>query len=526
MARSTPFQPVIRRLSDDFSIERVFPHFARRPGCLWFDSVPTSAPSAPHSPPPPSLGHSSPAENASPAEDVVPLDAAVDLPSARYSYLMSDPLRTLVAEVGGPDPWPELEAWYRAMPVSEAAGLPPMQGGIAGLLGYEAATWLERVGLARHNDLPTPAMSLGLYDWTIATDHHQQQSWLISQGFCDAADGRVDNRSDARSVADRQQRARDRADQIERQIGIALQQAPPSAPACDPRVTCDRDQVSSNFSGADFRRAVADVVQRIGAGDSFQVNLAQRLLHPALLPSAALYRRLRRTNPAPYSVYYHGDGFDVLSSSPELFLKLDQRTVQTRPIKGTVPRTGDHEADRRLAESLQQSQKDRAENIMIVDLMRNDLSRVCTDSSVKVRQLCQLECYQCVQHLVSIVEGELRDEMSVIDLLKACFPGGSVTGAPKIEAMRTIAELEPHRRGPYCGSMGYISCSGQAEFNILIRTITATQGQWQLHVGGGITARSNPLSEEAETWAKAEGLLRALPAAPPQTSSLPDDAGT
>ncbi|WP_442507308.1 anthranilate synthase component I family protein [Novipirellula sp. SH528] len=474
MTRSTPFHPVIRRLADDFSIERVFSHFASRPGCLWFDSVPKST---------------------------SPVD--VDLPLPRYSFLMSDPIATLIADVGDPDPWPVLEQWYRHLPTTKVADLPPMQGGIAGLIGYEAATWLEQVGVSCRNDLPTPAMSLGLYDWTIAMDHGKGLSWLICQGFS----------SDGRTASDPQQRQRamHRADEIEEQITLALNGASGIASPSHSHDRCDRNQVTSNFTSDAFRAAVADVVQRICGGDSFQVNLAQRLLHPAVLSSADLYRRLRVANPAPYSVYYHGDEFEVLSSSPELFLKLDGSTVQTRPIKGTVPRTGDAAEDQRLAESLQQSIKDRAENIMIVDLMRNDLSRVCSDESVQVRKLCQVERYQFVQHLVSIVEGTLRDDCSVIDLLKACFPGGSITGAPKIEAMRTIAELEPDRRGPYCGSMGYISCSGHAEFNILIRTITAAGGQWQIPVGGGITARSNPESEEAETWTKAEGILRALP---------------
>ncbi|GAA5510590.1 anthranilate synthase component I family protein [Novipirellula caenicola] len=489
MTRSPLSLPVIRRLSDDFSIERVFPHFATRPGCLWFDSVPKPT---------------------SPADD--------DVPPPRYSFLMSDPVATLVANVGDPDPWPVLQRWYRQLPSIRAANLPPMQGGIAGLIGYEAATWLERIGVSRRNDLPTPAMSLGLYGWTIAMDHAEETSWLICQGFEDN-DGLV-------AGPGQLERAIMRADEIEDQIQQALKTSEQTATSraqtsqhnqaapYDQAGPCDRTQVTSNFSSQAFRDAVADVVNRIRSGDSFQVNLAQRLLHPAVMPSAELYRRLRMVNPAPYSVYYHGDEFEVLSSSPELFLKLDGRHVQTRPIKGTVPRTGDAAADQRLAESLQQSLKDRAENIMIVDLMRNDLSRVCRDDSVQVRKLCQVERYQFVQHLVSIVEGTLRDDCNVIDLLKACFPGGSVTGAPKIEAMRTIAELEPDRRGPYCGSMGYISCSGHAEFNILIRTVTAAGGQWQIPVGGGITARSNPVSEEAETWTKAEGILRALPAPP------------
>ena len=276
--------------------------------------------------------------------------------------------------------------------------------------------------------------------------------------------------------------------------------------------------VVSNFSGAQFRAAVASIVERICGGDSFQVNLAQRLLAAQTIDPDALYLRLRRVNAAPFAGYYDGGPFQVISSSPEGFLQVRGRRVMTRPIKGTVPRRGDADVDRQLAETLAASEKDRAENIMIVDLMRNDLSRVCTDESVVVSQLCEVEPYRYVQHLVSAVEGRLRPGVGVVDLLRACFPGGSVTGAPKIEAMKTIAELEPNPRGPYCGSMGYISCSGDADFNILIRTITATGGRLQIPVGGGITARSNPAAEEAETWAKAEGMLQALP---PE----PDDAG-
>ncbi len=191
-------------------------------------------------------------------------------------------------------------------------------------------------------------------------------------------------------------------------------------------------------------------------------------------------------------------------------MKLRGGRVETRPIKGTVRRTGEPSEDARLADELASSQKDLAENVMIVDLMRNDLSRVCEDESVQVQQLCKVERYQYVQHLVSVVEGRLRQGKTAVDLLRACFPGGSVTGAPKIEAMRSIARLEPNPRGPYCGSIGYISCGGDADFNILIRTITAAHGYWQIPVGGGITARSDPAEEEAETWAKAEGMLRAI----------------
>ncbi|TWT76370.1 Aminodeoxychorismate synthase component 1 [Planctomycetes bacterium CA13] len=473
--------PVVRRLPPKFSISEVFPAFASRTGCLWFDSVPSTDLSLASG-----------------------LSGDSSLPLARYSFLMSDPIDTLIAHCGANDPWPVLNRWVSRLPLMPRHDLPPMQGGIAGLIGYEAATWLESVGLSPNEDFPTPAMSLGLYDWTIATDHAQKNSWLISQGF-------TANNEPKDSPSEREHRAIRRADEIETIIERAMRVAHSKRESDAVDFEGPSESVTSNFSSEQFRICVSTIIDRIRAGDFFQANLAQRLLHPETLPPPKLYQRLRAANPAPYSVFYHGDGFDVLSSSPEAFLKLSDGTVETRPIKGTVPRTGDVANDQILANGLLQSKKDRAENIMIVDLMRNDLSRVCTDDSVRVRKLCQIERYQFVQHLVSIVVGKLRNDQNVVDLLKACFPGGSVTGAPKIEAMRTIAELEPHRRGPYCGSMGYISCTGDAEFNILIRTITSTGGYWQIPVGGGITARSVPEAEETETWTKAKGLLRALP---------------
>ncbi|TWU36212.1 Aminodeoxychorismate synthase component 1 [Novipirellula artificiosorum] len=421
---------------------------------------------------------------------------------------MSDPLRTLVAYPGDPDPWPTLQGWVRSLPLHRSIDLPPMQGGIAGLIGYEAATWLEAVGASSHNDFPTPAISLGLYDWVIATDHDRGVSWLISQGFAEDPTQTDDDSLRSKRAVERSDEVMAMLEDAMAMLENAMDRPDRPRPSNSPTVA---PSLQSNFSSEQFRSAVAEIVERIRAGDFFQVNLAQRLVQRASISSQALFQRLRDSNPAPYSVYYQGAGFEVLSSSPELFIKLNQGCVETRPIKGTVRRTGDLATDLALGDSLLQSEKDRAENIMIVDLMRNDLSRVCTDESVRVRKLCQLERYKFVQHLVSIVEGRLRSDQNVVDLLKACFPGGSITGAPKIEAMRKIAQLEPHCRGPYCGSMGYISCSGDAEFNILIRTITATQDHWLIPVGGGITARSHPEAEEAETWAKAEGILRALP---------------
>ncbi len=422
---------------------------------------------------------------------------------------MADPIDRLIASVGDRSPWPQLHSWSRSLPSDCALQLPPFQGGIAGLVGYESATWLEPVGRSRLDDFATPAMSVGLYDWTIASDHRRGMSWIISQGL------------GAGSGDERYRRAEARADQVEAWLA-GSHTAPavwPSRPdsLAQPMppnyVPTQYANVWSNFSSDQFRAAIVDIIDRIGRGDSFQVNLAQRLLSPATCSAPELYRRLRQCNPAPYGGYYastdqRGSRFAVLSSSPEGFLQIRGTDIETRPIKGTVPRTGNPIDDRRLATQLSDSEKDRAENTMIVDLMRNDLSRVCLDESVNVPQWCGLEQYQHVQHLVSVIRGKLEPGKSAIDALQACFPGGSVTGAPKIEAMRTIAELEPHRRGPYCGSLGYISCGGSADFNILIRTITAADGYWQIPVGGGITARSDAELEEAETWTKSEGMLR------------------
>ncbi len=298
-------------------------------------------------------------------------------------------------------------------------------------------------------------MSIGLYDWVIATDHTQGTSWIISQGL------------GSESSVERFKRATERADQLEAWLagndaafkvsravsGRDAANLDRPLPMPQHYVRTDRANIWSNFSSDQFRPAVAKIVAGIGRGDTFQVNLAQRLLSSATLRSAELYLRLRQCNPAPYGGFYSsvdrlGEPFQVLSSSPEGFLQVRGGRIETRPIKGTVARTGDVAEDLRLAKQLSQSEKDRAENTMIVDLMRNDLSRVCTDESIKVTQLCRLEQYQHVQHLVSVVQGELQSDKTAIDALKACFPGGSVTGAPKIEAMRTIAESGAASSGP------------------------------------------------------------------------------
>ncbi len=271
-----------------------------------------------------------------------------------------------------------------------------------------------------------------------------------------------------------------------------------------------RRGISSNFSADGYRRAVQRVIDYIRAGDVFQVNLSQRLLHPAKTPSVDLYCRLRERNPAPFAGYLDGGDWQLASASPERFIRVEGGRVETRPIKGTRGRSPHPVADLFTGDDLRASEKDRAENVMIVDLLRNDLSRTCRPDSVRVSQLCGLETYEYVQHLVSVVEGTVRPECAPLDVLRTSFPGGSVTGAPKIRAIEIIAELEPTVRGAYCGSLGYIGVGGRMDTSILIRTITAARGWWQLPVGGGIVAQSDPREEYDETWHKAAGLLRAL----------------
>jgi para-aminobenzoate synthetase component 1 len=271
-----------------------------------------------------------------------------------------------------------------------------------------------------------------------------------------------------------------------------------------------REGVSSNFDRSGYLAAVRRAVEYIHAGDCFQVNLSQRLLHPATLPPLELYGRLRECNPAPFAGFLDLGDFAVASASPERFVRVAHGEVETRPIKGTRPRGRTPAEDQRLVDELRASPKDLAENVMIVDLLRNDLGRVCEYGSVRVTRVCEVETFPFVHHLVSEVRGKLRPDRTPMDLLKAAFPGGSVTGAPKVRAMEIIAELEPTARGPYCGSLGYVGFDGTADANILIRTFTIGRGWMQFPVGGGIVADSDPAREYEETLHKAAGLLRAL----------------
>jgi para-aminobenzoate synthetase component I len=429
--------------------------------------------------------------------------AATDPRLGRYSFIAADPFLWIERRATDVDPLGEIENQLQLYSHPHRDDLPPFQGGMAGMLGYELGGTLERVPAARHEDLPTPALGVGFYDVVLAFDHVQNRGWIISQGFPET------------ELAGRRDRAAARLAQFREQVSHPKAQTAELAPAklasdLAPQFPVPFHGITSNLSAESYRALVRRAVDYIEAGDIFQVNLAQRLLHRASLPAHELYLRLRARNPAPYAGFLDLGDSQIASASPECFLTVRGREVETRPIKGTRGRSPLPEADLFAGDELSESEKDRAENVMICDLMRNDLSRVCLPDSVHVAQLCRLETYAFVKHLVSVVRGTLRPGATPLQLLRASFPGGSITGAPKVRAMEIIAELEPTARGPYCGSLAYIGFNGTMDASILIRTITSAHGWWQLPVGGGIVAQSEPNDEYRETWHKARGLLQAL----------------
>ena len=445
--------------------------------------------------------------------------AARDPRLGRYSFVAADPFAWVEQAADGSDSLAAIEQlWSTFAPHAAAlADLPPFQGGLAGLLSYDLNRSLERVAAPRFEDLQTPALAIGAYDVVVAFDHIEHRAWLISQGLPEIDPHARRERAEARLAQFKSllfgnlppqpalltAGGAPRAGDNRARPAIALKDLAP-------QFSMPMLGVTSNLSAAAYRDMVRRGVEYIHAGDVFQVNLAQRLLHAATSPSLDLYLRLRERNPAPYAGYFDLGEWQICSASPECFLTVRDRQVETRPIKGTRGRSPAPEADLFAGDDLSASEKDRAENVMIVDLMRNDLSRVCTAESVHIEQLCRLENYAFVKHLVSVVRGKLRPECTPLDLLRASFPGGSITGAPKVRAMEIIAELEPTARGPYCGSLAYIGFDGTMDASILIRTITAGCGWWQLPVGGGIVAQSDPDDEYRETWHKAHGMLKAI----------------
>jgi para-aminobenzoate synthetase component 1 len=443
------------------------------------------------------------------------LDSAERHPErGRYSYVTADPVARLIRSAPtSPNVFFDDRFDCVALRRPDGPELPPFLGGWAGLFGYGLGRNCDRQPRPRVNEFAFPDVAVGVYDWVISFDHNAGRAWLVSTGI-QPEDYRHED-----AVRDRAARAEQQLRLVRDLLDNGPQPWHEDPMWLAPLTTADLPGqhplpgfpgVTSTFTPDGYRAAVRRAVEYIHAGDCFQVNLSQRLLAPLTEHPLDLYGRLRERSPAPFACYFDAGDFQVVSSSPERFLQVNNGEVVTKPIKGTRPRGRTPDEDAALVRELLASPKDRAENVMIVDLLRNDLGRVCEYGSVTVPKVCEVETYRFVHHLVSEVRGKLRPGLTPFDLLKAAFPGGSVTGAPKVRAMEVIAELEPTARGPYCGSVGFIGFDGAMDTNILIRTFTAGRGWVQFPVGGGVVADSDPGREYDETLHKAAGLLRAL----------------
>ena len=442
------------------------------------------------------------------------LDSAT--PSAnlgRYSYLAADPFGLFISREGkafwndkllSDTPLVALQKKLEEFAMANVeVDVPAFQGGAIGYIAYEAGRLLETLPATNQETHRLPDLHLPFYDLLLAVDHFadgpdappRDRAWILSSG--------LPEQGEARSA-----RARLRLKWFRDLIAAA----PQKIPAAPPPITNWR----SNFTRSTFESVIERTQSYIHDGDIFQANITQ--CFSASLPKTtkatplAYYLQLRDQNAAPFAAYLDCGDHVIASSSPERFVTLDAKGhVETRPIKGTAPRNLDNpEQDRQSGEALLGSEKDRAENIMITDLMRNDLSRVCNPGSIKVPDLCKLESYARVHHLVSSVTGEMKQGLGAVALLGATFPGGSITGAPKIRAMEIITELEDLPRGIYCGSIGYLGFNGAMDTNIGIRTATFRDNKVQFNTGGGITILSDPATEYEECLHKASAMFRGL----------------
>ena len=431
-----------------------------------------------------------------------------------YSYVAVDPFGTFAVREGraywngsilDEPPLPEFQRLLRQFACSPLEGLPPFQGGCVGYVAYDFARRLERLATPNRALSQCDELCFAFYDVVLAFDHRQGRCWLIASGFPETEAGK------------RQVRAHARMRQIRDWLASERPDAGDSA--------SELLTIKSNFSRESYLEAVDRVKRYIRAGDIYQANIAQRFTAslPPQFDAWAFYKRLRAESPAPFAAFLSMGALLLASSSPELFLRIREGQVETRPIKGTAARSRDRAEDEAAAERLQASEKDRAENVMIVDLLRNDLSRVCMPGTVQVPSLCALESYASVHHLVSIVTGRLREGLDAIDLLQAAFPGGSITGAPKLRAMDIITEIEGIAREVYCGAIGYFGFNGSVDLNIAIRTVALHEDSAVFQAGGGITLLSEPAAEYAESLAKAQRIFSAFGSKGPVAPVLVED---
>ncbi|HXG48153.1 MAG TPA: aminodeoxychorismate synthase component I [Methylomirabilota bacterium] len=426
---------------------------------------------------------------------------------ARHSFVAARPFLTfratgsrceLAPAEGVPttqfgNPWHVLDGLMARYELLDEVDLPFPLGGCFGFWGYDLKNFVEpRLPRRALNDLELPDGQVGFYDSLLVFDHQLGRTWIVSTGM------RPDGSRDAGVALER----------LDWWRQILADETHGVRPAPDARGEASVPR--SNFTREEFLAVIGRAQRYIRAGDIYQVNLAQRF-HSRLSGGGwEFFQRLTAVSPAPFAAYLNGGDFQIVSSSPELFLRLSGSHIETRPIKGTRPRASDPTRDAQLTYELQTSPKEMAELVMITDLLRNDLGRVCEYGSVQVPELVRLERYPQVQHLVSTVEGRLLAGVTHFEALARCFPGGSITGAPKIRAMEIIDELEPVTRGPYTGCIGYLGFNRESQLSIAIRTAVCRQGHVWFHAGAGIVADSQPEAEYDETVAKAAGFFQAL----------------
>ncbi len=412
----------------------------------------------------------------------------------RYSFLGCEPFYVFKGQgKGALSQLRELLERYKLNAPARRTGF-PFIGGAVGYFSYDWGLSLEGIESRKKADLPLPEVFLGFYDVVIAIDHWEKKLAVFSSGFPE------------RSAFAAKKRAKER---LRRIVGLL----PDRLKQRERVISVGRPQgavPTSNFTKEGYLKAVNKAKEYIRKGDIYQVNLSQRFLAQSPVSSVELYASLRRESPGSFCAYLDCGDFQILSSSPERFLCLEGNKVFTRPMKGTRPRGQGPEGDTRQKNSLLQSAKDKAELMMITDLMRNDLGRVCEYGSVKVESLRRLEAYSTVYQTTATVTGRLHKDKDRLDLLKACFPGGSITGCPKIRSMRIIEELEPARRGIYTGALGYLGFDGGMDLNILIRTILKKGDKIYFQAGGGIVADSRAENEYRETLVKAKGMIKAI----------------
>ncbi|ELR67534.1 Para-aminobenzoate synthase, aminase component [Photobacterium marinum] len=426
--------------------------------------------------------------------------AAEDHPDNRFDILVADPLATLEThgditrinyscgeqKNSNEDPFKLLEKVQNALlPTLEPLDDVPFIGGALGYFSYDLGRRVEKIPSIAHHDISTADMAVGIYDWALIADHHNHQLYLISPKDSD----RLAWLQDKKDSFAQKHKKHDAQHNPAFELTSAWQ---------------------ANMTQSAYCSKFGQVQEYLLSGDCYQINLAQRFEATYKGDEWNAYLKLEKTNGAPFSGFIRTAENTVLSVSPERFLQHNQGYVETKPIKGTRPRDTNEKLDRQYADELRHADKDRSENLMIVDLLRNDIGRVAKPGSVKVPKLFDIESFPAVHHLVSTVTGELDNSYSPLDLLRACFPGGSITGAPKIRAMEIIEELEPHRRSVYCGSIGYISRCGRMDTSITIRTLVSQQNTLYAWAGGGLVADSQADSEYQETLDKLSKILPTL----------------